>query len=184
MHRDPRDIALSMWQAHFSGRALAYSYDLKAMAHRFNLFARLQAQWQDLFPSQILRLNYEELVGDVEHHSHRIAEFIDVDWCPEMAEPGQATSPILSLSAGQVRQKVHKRSVGRWAQYADMLAPFIEDLDAELWPELVYDPITSDRPCGPDRSALPSSTFLSGSHCADCDRPPRAALLAGGSIPG
>ncbi|CUH86229.1 cellulose synthase subunit BcsC [Phaeobacter sp. CECT 5382] len=136
MRRDARDIALSMWQAHFSGQALAYSYDLAAMAERFNLHAEMVAHWQRLFPEQILSVRYEDLTGDIEGESRRIAAFTGLNWYPEMMNPGAADQPILTLSATQVRQKVHQRSVGGWAKYAEMLRPFLEGLDPALWPEM------------------------------------------------
>ncbi|MGR3759763.1 sulfotransferase [Roseobacteraceae bacterium NS-SX3] len=136
LERDPRDTALSMWQAHFSGRALAYSYDLETMAHRFNLHARMMRHWKQVLPDRILTVRYEEMTRDIEGTSRRIAEFTGLNWVPAMAAPGESAAKVLTLSASQLRQKVHSRSVGGWARHAGMLRPFIENLDPELWPEI------------------------------------------------
>ena len=40
------------------------------------------------------------------------------------------------MTATQLRQPVHARSVGGWTAEAEALAPFIEGLDPDLWPEL------------------------------------------------
>lgn len=134
LRRDPRDIALSMWQGHFSGRALDYTYDLRAMAQRFNDYARMMAHWHRIFPGQILDLHYEALVADVETASRDLAEFCGLDWQPEMASPHQTVAPVMTMSASQIRQPVHSRSVGGWQRHAAALAPFIEGLDPALWP--------------------------------------------------
>lgn len=138
MRRDPRDVALSMWQSHFSGQALSYSYDLANMAHRFNLHARLQAHWQEIFADRLRVQTYENLVADVDLQSREIAAFAGLGWVPEMAEPGKTSTPVLTLSAGQIRQAVHQRSVGAWKEHRDMLTPFIQKLDPGLWPEIEH----------------------------------------------
>lgn len=134
--RDPRDVALSMWRGRFAGSALSYTYDLKAMAHRFNLYARLMAFWHAEFPGRILDLSYEEMTGDVEAASRRLAEFCGLDWVPAMARPNETQAAVLTMSATQLRQPVHRQSVGKWRAQAEALAPFIAGLDPTLWPAL------------------------------------------------
>jgi Flp pilus assembly protein TadD len=136
VRRDPRDTALSMWQAHFSGQALGYSYDLETMAHRFNLYARLMKHWHSVFPGRIHEVRYESLVSDIDAQSHDLAGFCGLDWIEKMARPDQAAGQVLTLSAAQLRQPVHNRSVGRWQHHSDMLAPLIRKLDPDLWPEI------------------------------------------------
>ncbi len=136
LKRDPRDIALSMWVGHFSGAALAYAYDLKAMAHRFNLCAKTMAHWRTVMPDAILDVPYEHMVEDVDATSRLIADFCGLDWTPGMARPDLNADQILTSSATQLRQPVHNRSVGKWRQHEDMLAPFIEALDPNYWPEV------------------------------------------------
>ncbi|MFV0512624.1 MAG: tetratricopeptide repeat-containing sulfotransferase family protein [Jhaorihella sp.] len=134
--RDPRDVALSMWRGHFSGTALNYTYDMRAMAHRFNLYAQAMAHWRQVFPRAIMDLAYEDLVRDVEAASRRLAGFCGLEWHPEMARPDRTAGQILTLSAAQLRQPVHARSIGGWRAHADELAPFIAGLDPGLWPQI------------------------------------------------
>ncbi|WP_370300938.1 sulfotransferase [Pseudooceanicola sp.] len=136
LRRDPRDIALSMWQGHFSGRALDYTYDLPAMARRFNDYARMMTHWHRIFPGQILDLHYEALVADIDTASQALAEFCGLDWHPAMARPHQSATPVMTMSANQIRQPVHSRSVGGWRRHATALAPFIDGLDPALWPDI------------------------------------------------
>jgi len=136
LRRDPRDIALSMWRGHFSGTALAYTYDLRAMAHRFNLYAIAMQRWHKIMPKTILDLRYEEMVDDIEAASRNLAEFSGLEWVAEMARPDQNAGQVLTLSATQLRQPVHSRSVGKWHRHETLLAPFIEGLDPLLWPEI------------------------------------------------
>ncbi|KIC08167.1 hypothetical protein RA19_19485 [Leisingera sp. ANG-M1] len=134
--RDPRDVAMSIWRGYFSGSSLTYAYDLKAMAHRFNLYGRLMQHWRQVMPGRIYDLRYEDLVADIDGESRKLAAFCGLDWVEDMAHPERHEGQVLTLSNTQVRQTVHTRSVGKWAQYADVLAPFIDGLDPKIWPEI------------------------------------------------
>ncbi len=136
VRRDPRDVALSMWRGHFQGTALNYTYDLKAMAHRFNLFARMMTHWNAVFPERILEIRYEDMVLNVEATGRRMADFCGLDWHPNMTAPQEHAGQVLTLSALQLRQPVHARSVGKWRAHAEELAPFITGLEPNLWPDL------------------------------------------------
>ncbi|MEW2913374.1 sulfotransferase [Leisingera sp. JC11] len=136
LRRDPRDTALSQWQTLFAGGALPYTYDLRAMAHRFNLYAELMAHWHRVLPGRILDLRYEDLVADVEAGSRLIASHCGLDWVHEMAEPHRHTGQVLTASLHQVREPVHTRSVRKWEQHLETLDAFVSELAPDLWPEL------------------------------------------------
>ncbi|MDK3019517.1 tetratricopeptide repeat-containing sulfotransferase family protein [Pseudodonghicola flavimaris] len=132
--RDPRDIALSMWRSQFQGGALNYTYDLRAMGHRFNLYARMMQRWHALFPDRIFDLSYEAMTADIDAASRQLADHCGLDWQAQMARPHETGAAVLTMSATQLRQPVHRRSVGKWRAYAEILAPFTETLDPALWP--------------------------------------------------
>ncbi|MDE4142559.1 MULTISPECIES: tetratricopeptide repeat-containing sulfotransferase family protein [Rhodobacterales] len=136
VRRDPRDVALSMWKSHFTGTALSYTYDQTALAWRVGLYARLMQHWQTVFPDQILTVDYEDLVADPVTGSRALADYCGLEWLPEMAAPEGSSAPTLTMSASQIRQPVHQRSIGSWRAQADELAEFLEALDTSLWPDL------------------------------------------------
>jgi hypothetical protein len=125
-----------MWKSHFTGTALSYTYDQTGLARRVGLYARLMQHWQTVFPDQILTVDYEDLVTDPVAGSRAIAEYCGLDWTPEMAAPEGSSAPTLTMSASQIRQPVHQRSIGSWRAQADELAEFLEALDTSLWPDL------------------------------------------------
>jgi len=136
VRRDPRDIALSMFQAHFSGAALNYTYNLKAMADHFNLYAHMMSRWHEVFPGQIHDIHYEALVEDIEGEGSALADYCGLSWSPQMASPNQTDSQILTMSANQLRRPIHKQSIGKWRGRQTLLAPFLQGLDHRLWPEI------------------------------------------------
>jgi hypothetical protein len=136
LRRDPRDVALSQWHGHFKSGSITYSYDLKAMAHKFNLYAEVMAHWHKIMPGEILDMPYEDLVGDIETSTKKMAGHCGLDWTPSMAQPHKHAGQVRTMSVHQVRQPVHKRSVRKWVKYEEMLAPFVSELDPNLWPEI------------------------------------------------
>ena len=136
MRRDPRDIALSMWRGRFTGRALDYTYDQQAMARRFNTYARMMAHWHKVLPGQVLDLSYEEMVSDIDSASRTLADWCGLEWDAAMARPNESAGQVLTMSAAQIRQPVHQRSVGGWKAHETMLGDFIDGLDPALWPEI------------------------------------------------
>lgn len=107
------------------------------MAHRFSLYTGIMAHWRRLYPGRIPDISYEALVADVSGTSRRLAAHVGMEWMDAMARPDLATGQELTLTAHQLRQPVHARSVAAWRSHRDMLAPFIQALDPALWPDLV-----------------------------------------------
>ena len=134
--RDPRDVALSMWRSYFPSGGMAFTFDQRAMAHSANTYRRYMAHWEALAPDRILTLDYGEIVSDLPAAARRMADFCGLDWHEAMAAPEKNTAAVRTAAVVQVRQGVHKRSLGGWRRMEAALAPFLEDLDPALWPDL------------------------------------------------
>ena len=137
--RDPRDVALSMWRSFFPSAWMNFTFDLKAMAFSANLYKRYMQHWEKLYGDRVLTLNYRDIVSDVEAASQQLADYCGLDWVEEMAAPERNTARVRTASVVQVRQGVHKKSLGGWRAMEGALQPFIDGLDPELWPELEQD---------------------------------------------
>lgn len=136
LERDPRDVALSMWRKVFKAEGMRYTNNLEHMAIEANYYRRFMNHWKEEFPGQFMTLTYDDLVADIEASSRAMAEFCGLDWCEEMMAPQKSKAAVRTASVTQVREGVHKRSVGGWRRMEDAMKPFIEALDPDLWPEL------------------------------------------------
>ncbi|MGC1494580.1 MAG: sulfotransferase [Sulfitobacter sp.] len=134
MQRDPRDVALSMWANHFPTMAHSYTNALPAMAAHMNLYARTMQHWHANFPDRIHAVSYEDLVTDLVPNSQRAATLCGLQWHVDMAHPERGASAVLTASSDQVRQPVHRQSIGKWLDKRDLLAPLCDALDPDLWP--------------------------------------------------
>ncbi len=134
--RDPRDVALSMWRAYFSSKGLNYTFDMGHMAHEANLYRRFMNHWEAVFPDRVLTLDYSDITADVRASGQKMADFCGLDWVDDMAAPEKNTAAVRTASITQVREGVHRKSVGGWQAFSEYLQPFVDGLDPELWPEL------------------------------------------------
>ena len=128
--RDPRDIAVSIYGENFAlNERFATSFE--GIGHAINLQERLMRHWQQVLPTPILELEYEQLVSDIEPQARRIIEFTGLPWDPACLGFHQSERGVQTPSRWQVRQPVHTRSVGRWKNYDFAMAPLLAALDRD-----------------------------------------------------
>lgn len=136
IERDPRDVALSMWRQTFKADGMRFTNDLKHIAQQANLYRRYMNHWKAEFGDQFMTIHYDDLVADVEIVSKQMAVFCELEWSEAMVAPQKNKAQVRTASVSQVRQGVHKKSVGGWRAMEAHLQPLIKNLDRDLWPEL------------------------------------------------
>jgi tetratricopeptide (TPR) repeat protein len=123
MRRDPIDTCLSCYFQQFSA-ALNFTTDLSDLAHYYREHRRLMAHWRAVLPvGTLLEVPYEELVADHEGWSRKILAFLGLEWNARCLDFHKTQRPVVTASHWQVRQKIHKDSVGRWRNYEKFIAP-------------------------------------------------------------
>ena len=124
--RDPIDTCLSCYFNQFSS-AQSFTYDLADLAHYYREHSRLVAHWRNVLPAgTMMDVPYAELVEDQERWTRRMLDFLGLEWDERCLEFHTAERPVLTASFWQVRQKVYKRSVGRWHRYEKFIGPLRE----------------------------------------------------------
>jgi tetratricopeptide (TPR) repeat protein len=123
--RDPVDTCLSCYFQHFSA-ALNFAWDLSDLAHYYREHRRLVDHWRRaLPPGVLLEVPYEELVADQQGWTHRILDFLELEWDQRCINFDQTRRTVLTASYWQVRQKMYKSSVGRWRHYRKFIGPLL-----------------------------------------------------------
>ncbi|MGN7610515.1 sulfotransferase [Magnetococcales bacterium HHB-1] len=132
--REPRDVAISNYftdyQARFGG--MGFAYDLTTLGQQLADHHRLMAHWQQVLPSRIYTVHYEQLVEKPEQEARRLLAHVDVDWQEEVLQFSSLNRPIKTASVWQVRQPIYKTSRHRWHYYAAFLQPLEEALAEPL----------------------------------------------------
>ena len=80
MERDPIDTCLSCYFQQFVA-ALSFCADLSDLAHYYSGHRRLMKHWQSVLPAEsLLVVPYEGLVADQESWTHKMLDFLGVDF--------------------------------------------------------------------------------------------------------
>lgn len=127
MVRDPVETCFSNLRELFSD-ANPYSYNQLELADYFLQYRRLMAHWHAAYPGRILDVDYAELTRDPETAMRRVAAFCGIDYTDAMRDPRSSTRAVATASAVQVRDRVIRREVPKWAPYARHLAPLMAAL--------------------------------------------------------
>lgn len=131
--RDPRDIALSLWQLFFPG-GMGWTYDLRDIGHYYVGYKKLMDHWNAVFPGDMLELRYEDMVAGQDHQSRRLLEHCGLPWDARVLDFNHSDALVKTASAAQVRQPLYATSVAKWKKYERHLAPLLDVLDRAKLP--------------------------------------------------
>ncbi len=139
VRRDPRDIAVSNFFIDYAGKhgGMGFAYDLDWIGEQLADHNLLMQHWQQVFPGQILEIQYEDVVDDPEGSARRMLDYIGVNWEPQVLEFDALTRPVKTASVWQVRQPLYAGSKARWQRYRAQLAPLITATNRKI----IWDPI-------------------------------------------
>ena len=129
--RDPRDVCVSCFATDFIPNNVTMRYrDLAETARAYAATMRLWLRYRDLLPLETFVYRYEDLVRDPRTVLGQIVEFLGIDWHNSLLESAGANVGryVSTPSYIGVTEAVNTRAVGRWAGYAEQLAPILPTL--------------------------------------------------------
>ncbi|MCI5111416.1 MAG: sulfotransferase [Marivita sp.] len=133
VHRDPRDIALSIYKNHFNGGTHRYANDLASIADVIKAFRETIAHWRTTLPDRFAEIRYEDLVSDPETQSRHLIAAAGLDWEDQCLNFHEKGGTVKTLSLHQVRQPIYKSSAAAWRRYETELQPFIDAWGDTPW---------------------------------------------------
>jgi tetratricopeptide (TPR) repeat protein len=126
MRRDPIDACLSCYFQNFSTE-LNFTLDLEDLAHYQRVNQRLMKHWFSVLPAgSILEVPYEGLVADQAAWTHKIIDFLELQWDDRCLSFHETDRAVNTASTWQVRQRIYDRSVQRWRHYEKLIGPLKE----------------------------------------------------------
>ena len=115
--RDPRDMAVSIFATRLNPRQV-YATRLAHIRHYLALHRRLVEHWESVLEGSLVRIPYESLVREPRATLEPLLNWLGEDWddaCLDFHATGDA---VRTVSAWQVREPLHDRSIGRWRNYS------------------------------------------------------------------
>lgn len=133
VHRDPRDIAVSIYKNHFSGGTHRYANDLATIAHTIKTFRQIIAHWRETLPDRFSEIRYEDLVNNPVDGSKNLIAAAALEWEEQCLNFHEQEGTVKTLSLHQVRQPIYKSSAAAWRHYEADLQPFFDAWGDTPW---------------------------------------------------
>jgi tetratricopeptide (TPR) repeat protein len=134
VRRDPRDIAMSNYFTDYAAKhgGMGFAYDLTWIGEQLADHNLLMHHWNQLFPGEILEVQYEDVVEDTEGMARKMLDYIGVSWEPQVLNFATLDRPVKTASVWQVRQPIYKTSKAKWRRYQQHLAPLLAGTNARI----------------------------------------------------
>ncbi len=100
-----------------------FTYGLEEVGRYYKDYVALMDHWDKVLPGKILRVQYEEVVADLEPQVRRILDFCGLPFSEACLDFHKTERSVRTASSEQVRQPIYKHGVDQWCNYAEHLGP-------------------------------------------------------------
>jgi len=110
------------------GEGQYFSYGLEEIGRYYRGYVSLMDHWENVLPGKILRVQYEDVVADLDAQVRRLLEFLGLPFDQRCIEFHKTERAVHTPSAEQVRQPLYKSGVEQWKNFEPFLGPLKESL--------------------------------------------------------
>lgn len=100
-----------------------FTYGLEEIGHYYRDYVALMDHWDRALPGKILRVQYEQVVADLESETRRILDFCGLPFEAACLNFHQTERAVRTASSEQVRQPIFKSGVDQWENFSPYLDP-------------------------------------------------------------
>jgi tetratricopeptide (TPR) repeat protein len=128
--RNPLACCFSNYKQLFAS-GQQFTYSVEDITCYYKMYVDLMAHWDRALPGKVLRIQYEEVVEDLEASVRRILEFCSLDFEPACVDFHKTDRRVHTASSEQVRQPINRDGVDQWRNFDPWLGPFKAALAAQ-----------------------------------------------------
>ena len=125
--REPLACCFSGFKQLFA-HGQAYTYGLREIGQYYMDYVRLMNHWEQVVPGRILRVQYEDVVADLETEVARMLEFCGLEMESACLEFHKTDRLVRTPSSEQVRQPIYQQGLQQWRNFEPYLQPLKETL--------------------------------------------------------
>ncbi|MBT8109075.1 MAG: sulfotransferase, partial [Gammaproteobacteria bacterium] len=125
MRRHPMDACFALYKQSY----FRFAYSLDDLADYYLAYDRLSRHWREMLGDRMIEVEYENLVSDPERETRRMLNSLGLRFEEACLEFDRNVAPIATASSVQVREKMHRRSVGKWRNFEGQLQPLRDRLE-------------------------------------------------------
>ena len=109
-----------------------FTYDLTDIGRYYRDYVTLMSHWDRVLPGRVLRMNYEEVVADIETRVRGLLDYCGLTFEPDCLQFHRTERAVRTASSEQVRQPLYADAVDQWIHFESHLAPLFEALGPDL----------------------------------------------------
>lgn len=129
--RHPLDVCVGNYRQLFA-QGKNHAYDLNECAEYFLDYIRVMNHWDEVLPGRVLKVQYEDVVADLEGQARRMLEYCELPWEDACLNFHETNRPVNTASSEQVRMPIYDDAVDYWRNYEPHLADLKEILAQAL----------------------------------------------------
>ena len=134
--REPMACCFSGFKQLF-GEGQDFTYGLHEVGRYYSDYVELMRHWDEALPGRILRVQYEDVVADLESQVRRLLDYCALPFEQACLDFHATERAVRTASSEQVRQPIFRSGLDQWQNFEPFLAP----LKAALGP--LANPTTS-----------------------------------------
>lgn len=128
VRREPMACCFSNYKQLFAS-GQEFSYDLEALGTYYRDYETLMQHWDRVLPGKVLRVQYEDVVADLEGQVRRTLDFLQLPFEQACLDYHRTERAVRTPSSEQVRQPIFREGLDQWRQFEGHLGPLRRALD-------------------------------------------------------
>lgn len=125
--RHPLDSCVGCFKQHFA-KGQTFTYDLFELGEFYLEYDQLMSHWNEVLPGKVLRVQYEDVVQDLETQVRRILDYCGLPFEEACVNFHETKRSVRTASSEQVRQPIYNKSMNTWQGFDTQIAPLKEIL--------------------------------------------------------
>ena len=136
--RHPLDSCVGCFKQHFA-KGQTFTYDTFELGEFYLEYDQLMGHWDEVLPGKVLRVQYEDVVQDLETQVKRILDYCGLPFEKACVNFHETKRSVRTASSEQVRQPIYNKSMNTWQRFdahigplKEILAPLLNESDPTI----------------------------------------------------
>ncbi len=100
-----------------------FTYGLEDVGRYYRNYVELMAHWDGVLPGRVLRIQYEDVVADLESNVRKVLEYCGLEFEPACVDFHRTLRSVRTASSEQVRLPLFREGLDQWRRYEPYLEP-------------------------------------------------------------
>ena len=100
-----------------------FTYDLADLGQYYRDYVEIMDYWDEALPGKVLRVQYEEVVDDLEFQVRRLLDYCGLEFEPGCLSFHNTERSVRTPSSEQVRRPIYQSGLDYWRNYQSWLDP-------------------------------------------------------------